>query len=149
MEVYGRLAPGVTIGMARAVVRNDPREAIELSLALAAESALVNGPIKAMFRRRRPVEPRPRPHTLRQPRTSSFPSGHASAALVAATLLSRRSRHPTVWYSLAAVVSLSRVHVRIHHASDVVGGAIVGWALGSVARRSISQIRARWSGPAD
>jgi membrane-associated phospholipid phosphatase len=124
-----------TLGVAQAFVRDDPRIAIELSAVLGIESALVNGPVKALFRRNRPVEERPRPHSLRRPRTSSFPSGHASAAMVAAALLSRQSRYGVFWYGLATVVALSRTHVRIHHASDVVGGAAVGIALGAVARR--------------
>lgn len=126
-----------TLGVAQALVRDDPRIAIELSAALGIESALVNGPVKALFRRGRPVEQRPRPHSLRQPRTSSFPSGHASAAMVAAALLSRGSRRGLLWYGLATVVAVSRIHVRIHHASDVVGGAAVGIALGVVARRAL------------
>jgi undecaprenyl-diphosphatase len=33
-------------------------------------------------------------------------------------------------------VALSRVHVRIHHASDVVGGVAVGVALGALAKKA-------------
>lgn len=122
-----------TIGVADALVRDDPRSALALSTALGIESALVNGCIKSLFRRRRPVQEAPRPHQLRQPRTSSFPSGHASSAMMAAAMLSRRGGAP-LWYGLAAVVAASRIHVRIHHASDVVGGVLVGVALGRVAR---------------
>jgi undecaprenyl-diphosphatase len=124
-----------TIGVAKALMRNEPRIAIELSVALGIESALVNGPIKSMFRRNRPIEGGTRPHRLRLPRTSSFPSGHASAAMVAASLLSRRSRYGLLWYALAGLVAASRMHVRIHHASDVAGGALIGVALGGIARR--------------
>lgn len=123
-----------TIGVAQAIVRDDPRSAIALSAALGIESALVNGGIKSLFRRRRPVQEEPRPHNLRQPRTSSFPSGHASSAMLAAAMLSRRGGGP-VWYAVAGVVATSRIHVRIHHASDVVGGLAVGAVLGVVARR--------------
>lgn len=121
-------------GAIQAAVERDHRVSTAVSTALAVEAALVNGPIKAMFRRNRPVEDRPRPHNLRQPRTSSFPSGHASAAMVAAAMLSRRGGAP-FWYGVGGVVAVSRVHVRIHHASDVIGGAVVGVALGAVARR--------------
>jgi undecaprenyl-diphosphatase len=112
-----------------------------LSVALGIESALVNGPVKSLFRRNRPVHDVPRPHALRQPKTSSFPSGHASAAMVAASLLSRRSRYRLLWYLLAFVVAASRAHVRIHHASDVVGGAAVGIGLGATARRLARRLR--------
>ena len=86
------------------------------------------------FRERRPVHDGPRPHKLRQPKTSSFPSGHASAAMVAAAMLSRQGGAP-VWYLLAGIVATSRIHVRIHHGSDVVGGALLGAGLGVLARR--------------
>ena len=58
-------------------------EAIRLALALGAESALVNGVVKSAFRRERPIHDADQPHQLRQPLTSSFPSGHASAAFLA------------------------------------------------------------------
>jgi undecaprenyl-diphosphatase len=126
-----------TAGVAQAVVLDDPRVAIGLSSALGLEAALVNGPVKSAFRRSRPLHDTPRPHSLRRPRTSSFPSGHASAAMVAAALLSR-GPGGRAWYGVAAVVAASRIHVRIHHASDVVGGALLGAAIGAVARRALS-----------
>ena len=123
------------LGAAQAAIRRDHRPATELSVALLAEAVLVNGVIKTVVGRRRPVFVGDRPHALRQPLTSSFPSGHASAAMVAAALLSRRSRWSSLYYALAAAVALSRIHVRIHHASDVAAGLGVGAALGAVARR--------------
>lgn len=123
-----------TAGVLQAIIDDDPRIAVGLSAALGVESALVNGPVKSAFRRSRPVHDVPRPHRLRQPRTSSFPSGHASAAMMAAALLSRHAGGPA-WYALAALVATSRIHVRIHHASDVIAGAALGAALGAIARR--------------
>ncbi len=67
--------------------------------------------------------------------TSSFPSGHASAAFMAATLLSDRSRMKPLWYGLASIVAASRIHVRIHYASDVAVGVGVGLALGRLVRK--------------
>lgn len=131
-----------TLGVAKALAADDPRLAIELSAALGLESALVNGPVKSLFRRSRPVHEGPRPHRLRQPRTSSFPSGHASAAMVAASILSRDSRVAPLWWALAGIVATSRVHVRIHHASDVIGGTVIGLALGALARRVLDAGRA-------
>ena len=123
------------LGTVQSAVRRDPHIAKELSVALLAEAVLVNGVVKAIFGRRRPAFAGDRPHTLRQPLTSSFPSGHASAAMVAAALLSRRSPWAPVYYALAMVVALSRIHVRIHHASDVAAGIGIGAVLGAVARR--------------
>ena len=124
------------LGVVQAIIEDDPMIAVRLSAALGIESALVNGPIKSMFKRSRPVQEADRPHNLRQPKTSSFPSGHASAAMVAAALLSRHTGG-AAWYGAAAIVATSRIHVRIHHASDVAGGLVVGAALGAVARRML------------
>lgn len=115
----------------------DAAEALRLSVVLGVESTVVNGGLKSLFRRERPIPEFERPHHLRVPLTTSFPSGHASAAFCAATLLAEgRSRPAKVgWFALAGVVAASRVHVKIHHASDVLGGAVVGLAAGRVARR--------------
>ena len=40
-----------------------------------------------------------------------------------------------ILYALASTVSLSRVHVRMHHGSDVLAGALIGTALGRLAKR--------------
>lgn len=113
------------------------RTALRLAVALGVESVLVNQGIKSLFRRTRPPwEPHAR-HQLRRPRSSSFPSGHASSAFLAAALLSRPGGLPVVWcYAVATVVATSRIHVGIHHASDVVFGALVGAGLGRVALRA-------------
>ena len=125
------------LGTARGVtLRGGTREAVRLALALGAESALVNGMVKSAFKRERPVQSGERPHNLRQPLTSSFPSGHASAAFLAATLLSERSKVKPLWFGLAAIVATSRIHVRIHHASDVIVGAGIGLTLGRLIRRA-------------
>ena len=123
-----------TLGVAQAIVKDDPKIAIAVSAALGAESALINGPVKSMFKRSRPVQDTPRPYNLRQPKTSSFPSGHASAAMVAAAMLSRNGGSP-VWYAIGGLGATSRIHVRIHHASDVAGGIVAGALLGAAARR--------------
>jgi undecaprenyl-diphosphatase len=124
------------IGWTKALRSDDEiPAAIRLSGALTAESAFVNGVVKSLFERERPVHQGDRPHRLRVPLTTSFPSGHASAAFVAATLLADGSKAPALWYALAAKVAYSRVHVRIHHASDVIGGAAIGLVIGRVARR--------------
>jgi undecaprenyl-diphosphatase len=117
------------------VVRNGVNGAVRLSAALGAESALVNGVVKAAFRRTRPIVQFERPHKLRVPRSSSFPSGHASSAFLAAGLLSDQHKGKAVFYALAVVVAASRIHVGIHHASDVVAGAALGAGLAVVVKR--------------
>lgn len=111
------------------------RAAVRLIAALAVESGLVNGLVKSLFNRSRPIIEAPRPLRLRIPRTSSFPSGHASSATMAATLLSEGSKLGPIYKVAAALVALSRIHVRIHHASDVLGGVAVGAILGKIIKR--------------
>jgi undecaprenyl-diphosphatase len=119
------------------------RGALRAAAGIGVESALVNGPVKWLFRRDRPTSPIARPLPLRQPRTSSFPSGHASTAFFGAALLSEGdpALRP-LYYGIAIVVALSRIHVRIHHASDVAAGIALGAVLGEIARRLIP-----WPGP--
>lgn len=112
----------------------DYRGAVRLSATLAVESTIVNLGLKSLFKRERPVPEFERPHHLRMPLTSSFPSGHASAAFCAATLLGDGDALAPVYFAVAALAAASRVHVKIHHASDVVVGAGVGLALGQVVR---------------
>ncbi len=57
----------------------------------------------------------------------SFPSGHAAAATAVATTAA--IAHPwsaSIVLPLAALVSYSRVALRVHHASDIVAGIILG-----------------------
>ena len=125
------------LGVAQGLKRADGfARALRMSAALGVESILVNGVLKSLFRRRRPVPEFERPHVLRIPRTTSFPSGHASSAFVAAALLSDGRRAKPLYYALACVVAATRIHVRIHHASDVVGGAVLGVGLGALAKRA-------------
>jgi len=105
-----------------------------LTATLAAESVLVNGVIKSLFKRERPVSQEPRPYKMRMPLTTSFPSGHSSTAVVAAILLSEGSSAWPLYWGLAGVVATSRIYVRIHHASDVVGGLATGLVIGTTAR---------------
>ena len=113
----------------------DWQAAVRVGAGLAVESALVNGVIKSFFRRRRPpVEGFVHRLPLRRPRTSSFPSGHATAAFSAAALLSEDDVLSPLYYCVAAVVASSRVYVKVHHASDVVAGAALGAVMGRAAR---------------
>lgn len=109
--------------------------ALRRSVILGVEQGLINGPVKMLVARDRPAEPDARPHQLRAPRTSSFPSGHASAAACAATLLSRDHGKAPLWWGLAILVSWSRVHVGIHHPSDVAAGLVAGRSLARTAGR--------------
>jgi membrane-associated phospholipid phosphatase len=110
--------------------------AVRVAAVLGAESVLVNGPVKQAFRRHRPAWEQERPLRLRRPRTTSFPSGHASAAMTAAGVLAENDPLWPLYFAVGAAVAGSRVYVKVHHPSDVVAGLLVGLVVAGVARRA-------------
>jgi undecaprenyl-diphosphatase len=122
-------------GAAVALERGDVGFFVRFAGAMGAESLLTNGVVKSAFKRVRPAlyEDIEFHHGLHRPITSSFPSGHATAAFCAARLLGGG----VGWYSLATAVAATRVYVRLHHASDVAVGAAFGLALGSAFKRFV------------
>jgi undecaprenyl-diphosphatase len=123
-------------GAATAIARGDDVGfAVRFAGAMGLESLLTNGVVKTAFQRVRPAayEDISFSHGLHRPITSSFPSGHATAAFCAARLLGGGPG----WYALATAVAGTRVYVRLHHASDVAAGAAFGLVLGSALRRFV------------
>jgi undecaprenyl-diphosphatase len=131
------------IGLGRGLT-SDRRadQAIALAAVLGVESLVVNQGIKRLFRRTRPTETGDARFDVRRPSTSSFPSGHASSAFLAASVLTAWGGRRTapVWFGVATVVGISRAYVRIHHASDIVGGALLGLGLGRLATRVLRRV---------
>lgn len=127
----------VIFGLLRALRggRTHERAAARAIIATGVESFIVNVLLKSLFGRGRPVREIDHPLPLRQPLSSSFPSGHATAAFCGALLLSDGDALAPLYFGSAAVVAASRVYVKIHHASDVVAGVGVGLVLGAAAKR--------------
>lgn len=131
----------LALGAGRAARTGEPAIALKLGALLGTESILTNGLVKSCFRRIRPQEhfthDERLPYGMRRPITSSFPSGHAATAFMAAMVLGKGTRAAPAYFALAGLVAYSRVHVRMHHASDVLGGAALGLGLGALARRFV------------
>jgi len=117
------------------------RDAIRSLGVAGVSSSLVNAGIKRVVGRERPdrsdLQLAASSVPVREPRTSSFPSGHTLAAFCAAAVLSRPGHRGgnALLYTAAGLIGVSRVHLRAHHASDVLGGMVVGTALGLAVRR--------------
>ena len=103
-------------------------------MSLALVSPIVNGPMKWIVRRPRPViDVVPEVRRIRNtPRTTSFPSGHSAsawcfsmAAAVEAPILA------PFLIPMAAAVAYSRVYTGAHYPGDAIAGSVVGAALGS------------------
>jgi undecaprenyl-diphosphatase len=95
-------------------------------------SSVVSDLIKLAVDRPRPVD-----HPLvREPTSSSFPSGHATTSFAcAATLAPFVPRHAVpVLYVLAAAIAYSRVYVGVHYPLDVLGGAALGLVIATALR---------------
>lgn len=130
------------VGITRVVVegRRGLRRSLVFAGLLGAESLIVNQGLKRIFNRQRPTVAGAPGLEVRRPLTSSFPSGHASAAGFATVILTDQEgpRSALLWAPAAATVATSRVYVRIHHASDVIAGVAAGAALG-LAGRAVSR----------
>jgi len=85
---------------------------------------------------------RPRPYivlaavtnAVAPPDEFSFPSGHSAAATVMLTVVG--AVYPGAIFALgplAALIAVSRVYLGMHYPSDVVAGALLGIASGSIA----------------
>jgi undecaprenyl-diphosphatase len=87
----------------------------------------------AIGRRRPPlVYPEPEP-LVRVPHQAAFPSGHSATAFACATVIAwevPRLRIPA--FVLAAGIAFSRVYVGVHWPLDVLGGAALGTAVGTL-----------------
>ncbi len=110
------------------------RAALRGLFAAAIASAVANGPVKTVVRRRR-QSAGGRPWKSK-PKTSSFPSGHAAvgfAFAAGAGLEVPALAGPLT--GLAALVGYSRVHTGVHYPGDVAGGAAIGAGAGLLTRR--------------
>ncbi len=137
---HGVLWTGIAAWRGR---RSGPtRRAAIRSLGVAGvSSSLLNAGIKRVVGRERPDTSDLRLSDagvpVRAPKTSSFPSGHTLAAFCSAAVLSRPGdrRGNAALYAAASLIGVSRIHLRAHHASDVVGGVVIGTVLGLTVRR--------------
>jgi undecaprenyl-diphosphatase len=121
---------------------NDPHDGVRVIrrniLPLAIASALVEFPIKAFFRRRRPFISYIQAIVIgKKPGSWSFPSGHSAAAFAGARLLSLEfpGLGPLV-YLIAALVGFSRIYLGDHYPGDVVSGGLSGMSLAEILRRA-------------
>jgi membrane-associated phospholipid phosphatase len=126
--------------------------AVDGLASVALTSAVVNGALKPLARRRRPDRDTfnvPAGRQVTMPVSRSFPSGHAASAFAfAAGVAMDLPQAGLVLNAAAAVVAYSRVHTGVHYPGDVIAGSLTGAALAPIAVSALRRRRARRSGRA-
>jgi undecaprenyl-diphosphatase len=124
------LAPGLAMRRSRA-------RAIAAIATLTSTSAAVSL-LKMLTSRVRPCNAMEWCHTLPidVPVDHSFPSGHAAGSFAFAVFVSLIERR-AAWFvfPLALLIALSRIALGVHYPTDVLGGAILGAAIGWLGAR--------------
>ncbi len=115
----------------------------EVVIPLTITTALVEFPIKAYFRRRRPFITIIQAIVIgKKPGTWSFPSGHSASAFGGAWLLNRRfERFWELRYMTAGLVAFSRIYLGDHYPGDVASGSLLGLLFAMLFRKLFNRGR--------
>lgn len=127
---YSRLWMGVAALFAVLGGTKGRKTAVEGMVAIGITSFLANVVLKGLTDRPRPTGPVPVERELKNPDSSSFPSGHTASAAAFSGVVDRA--YPKVWLpinTLAGAVGFSRVYTGVHYPGDVLGGWILGKAV--------------------
>lgn len=130
--VKGPLLAG--LGLCSDIWRRRIPVAFMTAVVASGAASLAVSALKELFDRERPPVADPGLGSLASiPDNPSFPSGHSATAFAAATVVAILCpRLRPIALGIAAVVALSRVYLRLHFPLDVLGGALVGAALGAL-----------------
>ncbi|MGE3271598.1 MAG: phosphatase PAP2 family protein [Chloroflexota bacterium] len=128
------------LAVARVAGVQDSRRAFRLAApCVLGATSVVEWPIKAVFRRKRPFIDVVRAMVIgRRPDGWSFPSGHTAAAFSGAWIVSTVwPKRAPIFFGLASCVGFSRIYVGAHYPGDVFSGATLGMLLAEIIRRSV------------
>ena len=118
------------------ILRHESRKTgIILICSLLMTTILGEGIIKHIVRRKRPFIKMNICDQLiiGTPSTYSFPSGHTASSFAAsAVFLAINSRISIIIVLIATLIGFSRIYLKVHYVSDVIGGAVLGLLCGSI-----------------
>ena len=116
---------------------------IVLAIGLICSLLIGNVILKPLFHRLRPFQVREGISLIiSAPHDFSFPSGHTLASVISATILMLRERKIGVYaLVLAILIAFSRLYLYVHFPTDVLGGAVLGVAIGFMSVKIAEKIR--------
>jgi undecaprenyl-diphosphatase len=141
---HSKLSMSVAAGLALA---GGPRGRIAAARGLASiavTSALMNGLVKPLARRRRPdrvTADVPVKRHVKMPKSHSFASGHSAAAFAFADGAGRSAPWAAPPLTiLAFLVGYSRVHTGVHYPGDVIFGSLCGVVVAELTNQAIDRL---------
>ena len=144
---YSRLSMAAAAVLAVVGGPTGRRAAVTGLASVALTSAMANLGLKLFSRRPRPERELHGVILARNvpmPTSTSFPSGHAAAAVAFAEGLRQEwpaaSRVP---YAVAGLVAYSRVHTGVHYPGDVVAGGAIGFVVAQAVGHASNRLRTR------
>ncbi|HEY3193523.1 MAG TPA: phosphatase PAP2 family protein [Solirubrobacterales bacterium] len=130
-RIGGYGAVWLVIGIVLAFADPDNGEDWLLAGILGPVAIGLNFAVKVIVRRPRPVL-EGLPPLGGAPSSLSFPSAHATSSFACATAMTRIAPEAAILFLLAAAIGACRPYLGMHYPSDVLGGALLGTALGLV-----------------
>lgn len=122
----------LALGAAGATLDTSRRDAWLRATGAVGTAYVANTLLKQVFRRRRPLLDG-LPALISTPTQLSFPSAHASSSFAAATAMAPLvGPAATPLRVTAGAMALSRVYLGVHYPTDIVAGALLGTAVGTL-----------------
>jgi len=112
------------------ISKKDKKFIILFSLSFLLTALIVTFPLKNLFHRTRPIIGNLKFQISNCPKDYSFPSSHAATAFAAATILVYfDKKRRWFYYTVAILISFSRIYLGCHYLLDVVSGALIGYLI--------------------